>query len=350
MTMEKLNRSFINEGEHQGEVFYRGYHKGQWRLLPEDAPLNDVNWIDVRGQISQHDWSAIATQLGLNLDVLLDKVENGQHSQYFFDPQSAGIIARVLTLDEPKFSRVDAPAPEDENELTDRLKNAEIHLSSGQLTLIQTKEAILTMTDNADALVNHVIKRYREDDDTMDPEYFVYLLLDSIVDEYYHVMMEMEERYELLEEMILAKRMTNRLSDLHYFRKTLFTIRNAANNLHDALENRMMDRQESQSVYMRELYEHLRSIEDYALYFREGITSLIEIMLTMNDNRLNEIMTTLTVFSTIFIPLTFLTGVYGMNFDFMPELRMKFAYPMFWVITIALTLFMIRYFKRRSWL
>jgi len=350
MTMEKLNRSFINEGEHQGEVFYRGYYKGHWRLLPEDAPLNDVNWIDVRGQIAQHDWSAIAKQLGLQLDVLLDKVESGQHSQYFFDPQSAGIIARVLMLDEPKFNQMDRPAPADEIELSARLKKAEIRLSTGQVTLIQTKEAILTMSDNADALVNHVIKRYREDDETMDPEYFVYLLLDSIIDEYYHVMMEMEERYELLEEMILAKRMTNRLSDLHYFRKTLFTIRNAANNLHDALENRMMDRQESQSVYMRELYEHLRSIEDYALYFREGITSLIEIMLTMNDNRLNEIMATLTVFSTIFIPLTFLTGVYGMNFDFMPELRMKFAYPTFWVISITLSIYMIRYFKRRSWL
>ncbi|MDK9711969.1 CorA family divalent cation transporter [Acidaminobacter sp.] len=348
--MEKLNRSFINESEHQGEVYYRGYHKGQWRLLPEDAPLDDVNWIDVRGQISEHDWSSIAAQLGLQLDVLLDKVESGQHSQYFFDHQSEGIIARVLMLDEPKFSGVDVPAPAEEADLPERLKKAKIHLSTGQLTLIQTKEAILTMTDNADALVNHVLKRYREEDETMDPEYFVYLLLDSIIDEYYHVMMEMEARYELLEDMILTKRMTDRLSDLHYFRKTLFTIRNAANNLHDALENRMMDRQESQSVYMRELYEHLRSIEDYALYFREGITSLIEIMLTMNDNRLNEIMTTLTVFASIFIPLTFLTGVYGMNFEFMPELKMAFAYPLFWVITIALTLYMIRYFKRRSWL
>jgi len=346
--MEKLNRSFINEGEHKGKVFYKGYHNGQWRLLPEDAPLNDVNWIDVRGEISQHDWSAIAKQLGLQLDVLLDKVESGQHSQYFFDPQCEGIIARVLMSNAPKFSSVDEPS--EESDFSEKLRESKVHMTIGQLTLIQTKEAILTMTNNADALVDHVIKRYRENDETMDPEYFVYLLLDSIIDEYYHVMMEMEDRYEVFEDMILTKRMTDRLSDLHYFRKTLFTIRNAASNLHDALENRMMDRQESQSVYMRELYEHLRSIEDYALYFREGITSLIEIMLTMNDNRLNEIMTTLTVFASIFIPLTFLTGVYGMNFDFMPELRMKFAYPLFWVITIALTLYMIRYFKRRSWL
>lgn len=346
--MEKLNRSYFNETEQQGEVYYRGYYKGQWRLLPEDAPLDDVNWIDVRGQISDHDWSSIAAQLGLQLDVLLDKVESGQHSQYFFDPQCEGIIARVLMANDPKFSYFDET--EENDDPAERLKEAKVQLSIGQLTLIQTKEAILTMTSNADALVNHVLARYREADESMDPEYFVYLLLDSIIDEYYHVMMEMEARYEILEDMILTKRMTDRLSELHYFRKTLFTVRNAASNLHDALENRMMDRQESQSVYMRELYEHLRSIEDYALYFREGITSLIEIMLTMNDNRLNEIMATLTVFATIFIPLTFLTGIYGMNFENMPELKMPFAYPVFWLVTIVLTVYMIRYFKRRTWL
>ena len=77
---------------------------------------------------------------------------------------------------------------------------------------------------------------------------------------------------------------------------------------------------------------------------------MIEIMLTMNDNRLNEIMATLTVFATIFIPLTFITGIYGMNFENMPELKIPFAYPVFWLVTIVLTVYMIRYFKRRTWL
>ncbi|WP_170829504.1 CorA family divalent cation transporter [Acidaminobacter hydrogenoformans] len=346
--MEKLNRDITGSAASKGEVHYRGYHQGQWRLLPEDAPLDDVNWIDVRGRISEHDWSAIAAQLGLELNVLLDKVESGQHSQYFFDPQCEGIIARVLMSASPKFNLVDEA--EENTDLVETLNNTKLSLSIGQLTVIKTKEAVLTMTNNADALADHVMKRYHEADETMDHEYFIYLLLDSLIDEYYHVMIDMETRYELLEDMILIQKSTKHLGALHDFRKTLFTIRNAASNLHDALENRMMDREGSHSVYMRELYEHLRSIEDYALYFREGITSLIEIMLTMNDNRLNEIMTTLTVFASIFIPLTFLTGVYGMNFDYMPELRMKFAYPSFWLLTIALTLFMIRYFKRRAWL
>ena len=349
--MEKLNRTAQEETESKGAVYYRGYHQGTWRILPEDAPLEEVNWIDVRGQISEHDWSAIAAQLGLSLDVLLDKVENGQHSQYFFDSLSQGIIARVLTTKDSSYKNLRPMEEGDEEEALDETAvGRQIQLELGQLTLIQTREAILTMTNNADSLIQQVISRYREADDTMDPEYFVYLLLDSVIDEYYHVMMEMEERYEVLEDLVLVKRMTSRLSDLHYFRKTLFTVRNAASSLHDALENRMMDRKESQSVYMRELYEHLKHIEDYALYFREGITSLIEIMLTMNDNRLNEIMTTLTVFSTIFIPLTFLTGIYGMNFEVMPELKWTFAYPVFWGISLVITLVMIRYFKRRSWL
>lgn len=346
--MEKLNRIFSeDENQDQGSVHFRGFKDGVWRLLPQDAPLKDVDWIDVRGRISQSSWEAIAVQLGLSMETLLDKVEIGQHSQYFSDIQCEGLIARVLRVDSGRFENESEDGGEEDQE---NVIHDASRLILGQLTILQNKEAILTMSDNADDIVNQVIQRYRTTDAQVDSDYLVYLLLDTVIDAYFHVVMEMETSFEGFEDMILEKRMTSRLGELHDFRKSLFSVRNAASNLHDAIENRMMDRQELNSVYMRELYEHLRSIEDYALYFREGITSLIEIMLTMNDNRLNEIMTTLTVFATIFIPLTFLTGVYGMNFDYMPELGLKFGYPVFWLISILVTLWMVRYFKRRKWL
>jgi magnesium transporter len=338
--MEKLNRIDVDETPEAGTVVFRGFKDSEWHIMTETAPKEDVNWIDVRGNISDNAWKGIAGQLGLTQETLLERIETGQHSHYFFDKECEGMIIRVLfQADYEGYVKSDAEAPA-----------VGPSLRIGQLSLIQTKDAILTISENADDFVDKALERYHEKEAEINYEFLVYLLLDTVIDEYYHVMMDLEDRFETLEDVILARRMTNRLGELHSFRKTLFSVRTSVSNLHDALENRMMDRAESHSYYSRELYNHLKHIEDYALYFREGITSLIEIMLTMNDNRLNEIMTTLTVFSTIFIPLTFLTGVYGMNFEFMPELEMPIAYPLFWVASVVMTIVMINYFKRRKWM
>lgn len=338
--MEKLNRIQKEAVPEIGTVVFRGFKNGVWHVLQGDASLDDVDWIDVRGCISEDAWDAIAIQLGISNETLFERIEAGQRSHYFYDPECEGMVIRALYQSQDNILASSQLWSEQEG----------IALNIGQLTLIQTKNALLTMSDNADHFVDKAFTRYRENEEKLNFEYLVYLLLDNIIDEYYRVMMDLENRFEALEDVILARRMTDRLSALHEFRKTLFSVRTAASNLHDALENRMMDRAESHSYYSRELYDHLKHIEEYALYFREGITSLIEIMLTMNDNRLNEIMTTLTVFSTIFIPLTFFTGVYGMNFRFMPELDKPIAYPIFWGISIVTSLVMIFYFKRRKWL
>jgi magnesium transporter len=103
-------------------------------------------------------------------------------------------------------------------------------------------------------------------------------------------------------------------------------------------------------TYIRDVYDHAVQIIDIVETYREVATGLTETYMTAMSNRMNEIMKVLTIIGTIFIPLTFLAGVYGMNFHYLPELHWQWGYPLFWVISLALSGAMIAWFRRRGWL
>jgi magnesium transporter len=103
-------------------------------------------------------------------------------------------------------------------------------------------------------------------------------------------------------------------------------------------------------VYLRDLYDHVIQIIEIIETYREIASDLTETYISSVSNRMNEIMKVLTLIGTIFIPLTFLAGVYGMNFRYLPELDLKWAYPAFWLICTLLTIFMLVFFRRRNWL
>ena len=105
-----------------------------------------------------------------------------------------------------------------------------------------------------------------------------------------------------------------------------------------------------QRIYYRDIYDHLARLADLADSMRDLATSTIETHLALVNNRMNEVMKVLTVFAAIFIPLTFLAGVYGMNFEYMPELSSHWSYPMIWVVFISIVVGMLWYFRRRRWI
>ena len=107
---------------------------------------------------------------------------------------------------------------------------------------------------------------------------------------------------------------------------------------------------ENTRVYLRDLYDHVVQIIEIIETYREMASDLTETYMSSISNRMNEVMKVLTLIGTIFIPLTFLAGVYGMNFHYLPELEQPWAYPAFWVICVLLALGMLAFFRRRSWL
>jgi len=165
---------------------------------------------------------------------------------------------------------------------------------------------------------------------------------------------EMGERIEELEEALLESLDQEMLSEIHrlkretlFLRKSLWPLREVVGRM-DRGESRLF--QEATRPYIRDLYDHTLQVVDTLENYREMSSALLEVYLTNVSNRTNEVMKVLTVIATLFIPITFLAGVYGMNFDYMPELKWRWGYPAVWVVMIAMGAGMLGYFKSRKWL
>jgi magnesium transporter len=186
-------------------------------------------------------------------------------------------------------------------------------------------------------------------------DYLAYALLDSVVDAYFPVLERMDQRLEVIEQTILEGNAgPNSVPDLHAVRRCLVELRRAVWPLREAMSNlvRGQTKHFSPDVhpYLRDVHDHVVQLLDLLENYREMCSSLLDLHLSMVNHRLNEVMKLLTVISTIFIPLTFVVGVYGMNFDWMPELRVWWGYPLCLLVMLSVALAMLRWFRRRGWL
>ncbi|MGD9066619.1 MAG: CorA family divalent cation transporter [Desulfobacterales bacterium] len=108
--------------------------------------------------------------------------------------------------------------------------------------------------------------------------------------------------------------------------------------------------QEKTQIFIRDLFDHTIQVMDTIESFRDVLSGLQDLYLSTVSNRMNEVMKVLTIMATIFIPLTFIAGIYGMNFEYMPELKWPWSYPVLWILLIVIFVFMIFWFKRKKWL
>lgn len=182
----------------------------------------------------------------------------------------------------------------------------------------------------------------------------LYTLTDTIVDNYYLVVEQIGERIDEVEDEVLLHPQREVLQEIYklkrnliYIRKTLWPMRNAISNLSknefDLIDERTL-------YYFRDIYDHIIQMIDIIETYRDICSGMLDTYLSSISNKTNDIMKVLTIFSTIFIPLTFIAGVYGMNFRYLPELNWKYGYASFWVISAILTGFMLRYFRKKNWL
>ncbi len=186
------------------------------------------------------------------------------------------------------------------------------------------------------------------------PDYLTYALADTVVDNYYLVLEEIGELIEEIEDELVGEPEKDTLRDIYelkremiYLRKYILPMRELVHKLQIS-ESPLIDR--STNVYIRDLYSHTIQILDTVESYREMITGMLETYLSVASNRMNEVMKMLTIMASIFIPLTFIAGLYGMNFEYMPELHHKWGYPGAVVMMVAIAGGMLYYFKRRKWL
>lgn len=185
-------------------------------------------------------------------------------------------------------------------------------------------------------------------------DYLTYALIDSIVDNYFVVLEKVEDKIENFEESIVDKASNDLFSEVYTLKREMIFLWKAVWPLREIINN--LQRGEIDligrdvSIYFKDVYDHTIQVIDTIELFRDIISGMLDTYLSSVSNKMNEIMKFLTIFSTIFIPLSFLVGVYGMNFENMPELRFKYGYELLWAVMIGIAVFMLAYFRKKKWL
>jgi len=201
--------------------------------------------------------------------------------------------------------------------------------------------------------VVEMIKNGRGRIKRMGTDYLAYSLMDVVVDNYFDVMERLGEEIEGLESELMRNPKQETLRSIHRLKREMIFVRRSIWPLREVVGD--MERRgsalinESTSIYLRDIYDHIIHVIDTTETFRDIIASMIDIYLSSVSNKMNEIMKVLTIIATIFIPLTWIVGIYGMNFDYMPELRAKIGYPIVMAIMVVIGLLMLLYFKRKKW-
>jgi len=188
----------------------------------------------------------------------------------------------------------------------------------------------------------------------MGADYLFYSLLDAVIDGYFSALEQIGEQVEFLESEVMKNPTPAVLSEIQnlrthiiFLRKSVWPLREAVNAL-EKTESVLVKK--GTKIFLRDVYDHTIQLIDTIETFRDVAASLFEMYLSMVSNRMNEVMKVLTVIATIFIPITFVAGIYGMNFEHMPELKWPWAYPAVWSIIIGVVLGMLLFFKKRNWI
>jgi magnesium transporter len=188
----------------------------------------------------------------------------------------------------------------------------------------------------------------------MGADYLAYCLLDLIIDNYFVVLEGMGDRIELLEEEVVANPDPQTVHAIHDLKRELILLRRSVWPLREVIGRLQREEspliRDSTEIYLRDVYDHTIQVIDTVETFRDLLSGMLDIYLSSVSNRMNEVMKVLTIIATIFIPLTLVAGIYGMNFQYMPELAWRWGYPSVWVVMLAIGAFMVAYFRRKRWL
>jgi len=276
-------------------------------------------------------------------DILTDqrpKIED--YDDYIF------IVLKMLYYEESEKS------PEDDEEGDDL---GESSLDMDQVSIILGPNFIISFKEKEVDVFNPLRDRLRTAKGRVrkqGADYLAYSMIDAIVDHYFVIMEKLGERFEDLEDAVVSDpepgilpTIYNLKRDMLFLRKSVWPLREAISKM-QRTDSHLVT--EATKIYLRDVYDHTIQVIENVETFRDMSSSLLEIYLSSLSNKLNEVIKLLTIISTIFIPLTFLAGVYGMNFRFMPELESPWGYPAVLIFMLLVVVVMLAYFRKKEWI
>ena len=226
-----------------------------------------------------------------------------------------------------------------------------------QVSLILGKNYVISFQEREGDVFNSIRERIRNNIGRIRKagvDYLIYALVDAIVDNYFIIIEKLGEKIENLEDKVISRPKPANLRVIHKLRRDLIFLRKSVWPLREVIS--ILQRGESSlilestNVYLRDVYDHTIQVIDTVETLRDIISGMLDIYLSSVSNRMNEIMKVLTIIATIFIPLTFITGIYGMNFRNMPEIKWVWGYPVVLLGMLIIGIIMVIYFKRKKWM
>ena len=294
-----------------------------------------VTWINVSGV---HDESVVRTigdHFHIHPLIQEDIAHTGQRPK--LDPQEnyLYLVVKMLYFDEERSGE----------------------LRAEQVSLLVGERNIISFQEDPGDVFDPVRKRIRNGRGQIrdrGPDYLAYAILDVIVDHYFVVLEELGIRTEEIEDEIMGETPKDIEDDIHDLRRDLIYVRRMTWPMRELMyQLERLDSPlwaETNQPYVRDTYDHVVQVLDLVEALRDTASGLHDLHMTSISNRMNEIMKVLTIIGTIFIPLTFIAGIYGMNFEYMPELGWTWGYPAAWAVMLALAVALLYYFYRREWI
>jgi len=227
-------------------------------------------------------------------------------------------------------------------------------LVSEQVSFILGSNYLITFQEKEGDVFNVIRERLRTSKGRirkLGADYLTYSLVDSVIDNYFNILESIGERIESLEDIMISSPTAESLVEMYglkrqilFLTQSLWPLRGVVNSFGHSLQS------DALRLYIRDLYDHIVQIIDTVEAYRSILSEMVEIYLSSISNKLNEVMKILTIISTIFMPLAFITGVYGMNFKHMPFLENQYGYPLIVGLMAFISILMLLYFRRKRWL
>lgn len=293
-----------------------------------------ITWINVNGLNHVKEIEALGNNYNLHPLVLEDVVNISQRPKIDEYDDYIFVVLKMLYYDS-----------------NSTIVSEQVSFVLGEDYLLTFQESEGDVFDSVRDRIRHGKGRVRN----MQSDYLLYVLIDAIVDHYFHVLEVLGDKIENFETDLFngnigdnaSKDIQNLKREVLRLRRAIFPLREVINRI-EKNDNTLI--QNKTITYYRDVYDHLIQVSENIEIYREMTWSLMDMYMTSISNKMNEVMKVLTIMASIFIPLTFIAGIYGMNFEYIPELKFRYGYFVIWGIMILIFLGMLYYFKRKKWL
>jgi len=337
--------TLIFDGEHKAEktrITIFDYDETQFQekevqKVEECFPFKEkptVTWVNIDGVHEIDVVEKLGEHFGIHSLVLEDIVHTGQRPKMEDFDEYLFVVIKMLFYDDEK----------DE-------------ISSEQVSLLVGDTYVISFQERKGDVFEPVRERLRGRKGRIikqGADYLAYVLIDAVVDNYFSILEKTGDKVETLEEELITNPGPETLAIMQRMKREMIFLRKSVWPLREVISGLERDEstiiKESTHVFLRDVYDHTIQVIDTVEALRDMIGGMLDIYLSSVSNRMNEVMKVLTIIATIFIPLTFIAGIYGMNFESMPELKVPWAYPAVWGVMVVVGLLMISFFKRKRWL